>query len=95
MTPSTLTIVVDGQKFPHYGGNKTMEKSSPYSITERGVPELIPVLCSRPADDVSRKPGGRLPLLYARFTVTPQPLRGLLPILLLAEQKHDGCEQFA
>jgi len=26
MTPSTLTIVVDGQTFPHYGGNKTMEK---------------------------------------------------------------------
>ena len=24
----------------------------------------------------------------------PQPLRGLLPILLLGEQKHDGCEQF-
>ena len=24
-----------------------------------------------------------------------QPLRGLLPILLLAEQRHDGCEQFA
>jgi len=25
----------------------------------------------------------------------PQPLRGLLPILLLGEQSHDGCEQFA
>ena len=25
----------------------------------------------------------------------PQPLRGLLPISLLGEQKHDGCEQFA
>jgi len=24
-----------------------------------------------------------------------QPLRGLLPISLLGEQKHDGCEQFA
>ena len=24
-----------------------------------------------------------------------QPLRGLLPILLLVEQRHDGCEQFA
>ena len=23
-----------------------------------------------------------------------QPLRGLLPILLLGEQRHDGCEQF-
>jgi len=25
----------------------------------------------------------------------PQPLRGLLPILLLGEQRHDGCGQFA
>jgi len=25
----------------------------------------------------------------------PQPLRGLLPILLLGEQRYDGCEQFA
>jgi len=24
-----------------------------------------------------------------------QPLRGLLPVSLLGEQKHDGCEQFA
>ena len=31
-------------------------------------------------------PGLRLP---------PQPLRGLLPVLLLGEQRHDGCEQFA
>ena len=25
----------------------------------------------------------------------PQPLKGLLPILLLGEQRHNGCEQFA
>ena len=37
--------------------------ASPYSITERRVPELIPVLGSQPAGDVSHKPGGRLPLL--------------------------------
>jgi len=37
-------------------------KGSPYSITERRVPELIPVLGSQHADDVSHKPGGRLPL---------------------------------
>jgi len=24
----------------------------------------------------------------------PQPLRGLLPVSLLGEQRHDGCEQF-
>jgi len=70
-------------------------KGSPYSITERGVPELMPVLGSQPAGDVSHKPGGRLPLLSARPAVTPASLRGLLPILLLGEQRHDGCEQFA
>ena len=31
-------------------------------------------------------PGPQLP---------PQPLTGLLPILLLGERRHDGCEQFA
>ena len=31
-------------------------------------------------------PGPQLP---------PQPLRGLLPILLLGEQRHNGCKQFA
>ena len=38
-------------------------KDSPYSITKRRVPELIPVLGSQPAGDVSHKPGNRLPLL--------------------------------
>jgi len=46
-------------------------KGSQYSITERRVPELIPVLGSQPAGDVSHKPGGRLPLLSARPAVTP------------------------
>ena len=63
---------------------------------ERRVPELIPVLGSYPAGDVSHihpavgchyfPPGPQLP---------PQPLRGLLPISLLGEQRHDVCEQFA
>ena len=35
-------------------------------FTERRVPELIPVLGSQPAGDVSHKPDGRLPLLSAR-----------------------------
>jgi len=58
------------------------------------VPELIPVLGSQPAGDVSHKPGGRFPLLSGR-PVVQQPLRGLLLILLLGEQRHDECEQFA
>ena len=44
-------------------------------ITERRVPELFPVLGSQPAGDVSHKPGGRLPLLSARPTVTPATLK--------------------
>jgi len=65
-------------------------------MVERRVPELIPVLGSQPAGDVSHKPGGILPLLSARPAVTPRnPYGGLLPISLLGQQRHDGCEQFA
>jgi len=46
-------------------------RGSPYSIAERRVPDLIPVL----AGDVSHKPGGRLPLLSARPAVTPATLK--------------------
>ena len=45
-------------------------KGSPYSITDRRVPQLIPVLGSQPAGNVSHKPGGRLSLLSARPAVT-------------------------
>ena len=50
-------------------------KGSPYSITERRVPELIPVLGSQPTGDVSHKPGGRLPILSARPAVTPATIK--------------------
>ena len=50
-------------------------KGSPYSITKRRVSELIPVLGSQYACDVSHKPGGRLPLLSARPAVTPATLK--------------------
>jgi len=50
-------------------------EGSPYSITKRMVLELIPVLCSQPAGDVSHKPGGRLPLLSARSAVTLATLK--------------------
>jgi len=55
--------------------SKCVKKGSPYSITERRVPELNPVLGSQPAGDVSRKPGGRLPLLSARPAITPAILK--------------------
>jgi len=51
------------------------KKCSLYSITERRVPELVLVLGSQPAGDVSHKPGGRLPLLSARHAVTPATLK--------------------
>jgi len=44
-------------------------------MTERRVPELIPVLDSQPAGDVIHKPDGRLPLLSARPAVTPATLK--------------------
>jgi len=65
-------------------------KGSPYSITERRVPELIPVFGSQPVGDVNHKPDGRLPLFSATPAVTPATLKRLL-----REQSHSGCEQFA
>jgi len=52
-----------------------IKEGSPYSITERRVPELIPVFGSQPAGDVNHKPGGRLPLLSDRPAVTPATLK--------------------
>jgi len=52
-----------------------VKKHSPYSITERRVPELIPVLGSQPANNLNNKPDGRLPLLFARPAVTPATLK--------------------
>jgi len=77
LTVSCFSKIQIGFTFlvPAHPGKKG--KGSPYSITERRVPELIPVLGSQPAGDVSNPavgchyfpPGPQLP---------PQPLRGLL-----------------
>jgi len=58
-----------------HAAKKDKGKLSPYSITERRVPELISVLGSQPAGDVSHEPGGRLPLLSARPAVTLATLK--------------------
>jgi len=50
-------------------------KASPYVIAECRVQELIPVLGSQPAGDVSHKSGGRQPLLSVRPAVTPATLK--------------------
>jgi len=62
---------------------------SPYWINKRRVPDLIPVLGSQPAGDVSHKTGGRLPLLSTRPAVT------LATLKRAGEQRYNGCEQFA
>jgi len=62
-------------------------KGSPYSITERRVPKLITVLRSQTAGDVSHKPCHYFP---PGQELPSQPLRGLLPILLLGEQRHNN-----
>jgi len=67
-TPHVLTLLL----LPEHSKKS---KGSTYSITEHRVPELIPVLGSQPAGDVSHKPGGRLPLLSTRPAVTPATLK--------------------
>jgi len=52
-----------------------VKKGNSLSITERRVPQLIPVLGSQPAGDVSHKPGGRLPILSAGPAVTLATLK--------------------
>ena len=63
----------------YYFGNERQIRDwpigSPYSITERRVPELIPFLGSQLAGDVSHKLGGMLPLLSARPAVIPATLK--------------------
>jgi len=67
-------------------------KGSSYSITERSWSRFLAVSLQvtwniTPAVGCHYfPPGPQLP---------PQPFRGLLPISLLGEQRHNGCEQFA
>ena len=68
-------VVVNRSKPTIYVINSVKGKCSPYSITERRVPELILVVGSQPAGDVSHKSGGRLPLLSTRPAVTLATLK--------------------
>jgi len=63
---------------------KGKSKGSPYSITERRVLELSPVLGSQPAGDVSHKPGGRLPLERV-FSVVTYNVQQFYCLLLSAD----------
>ena len=82
-------------EFSSRGRNLLWNKGSPYSITERRVPELIPVLGSQSADDVSHKPGVGCHYFPPSLQLPSQRLTGLLLISLLGKQRHYGCEQFA
>ena len=64
-------------------------------LPSAGFPKLISVLGSQPAGDVSHKPAVGCHYLLPGLQLPPQPLRGLLPSLLLGGQRHDGYEQFA
>ena len=70
-------------------------KGSPYSITERRVPEQIPVLGSQPAGERVINPAVGYHSFSPDLQLPVQPFRGLLPVSLPGEQRHDGCEQFA
>jgi len=54
----TLRVRSDGAVSDGVSISNMLKKGSPYSITERRDPGLIPLLGSRPAGDVSHKPGG-------------------------------------
>ena len=80
--------------------HRVKDKGSPYSITGRRVPELIPVLGSQPTSDVSHKSGGRLSLLSARpaegcYQFRSLVNRGTMGVNSLpktvARQRH-GCD---
>jgi len=47
-------------------------KGSPYYIAELRVLELIPILGSQPAGDVSHKPDGRLPIAFRQACSYPR-----------------------
>ena len=83
-------------------------KVRPCSITERRVPELIPVLGSQPAGEVNHKPDCRLPLLSARPAVTPATLKRAatnfaawcfafsdLTLLVGRQEGHPACKKLS
>jgi len=48
------------------------KKGNLYSITERRVPELIPVHGSQPAGDVNHKPGGIAAVTFRKANSYPR-----------------------
>ena len=75
------------------GGGKNKAKVAHTRLPR--VPELIPILRSQPAGNVSQTPAVGCHYFPPGLQLSSQSLKGLLPILLLGEQRHNGCEQFA
>ena len=50
----------------------TKGKGSPYSIAERRVPDLIPVLGSQPAGDESHTPSGKAAITFRQACSYPR-----------------------
>jgi len=74
----------------HVAGVKVFKGSRLQSV----VPELIPVLGSLTVMRVIN-PAVGCNYFPPDLQLPPQHLRGLLPVLQLGEQGHNGCEQFA
>ena len=70
-------------------------KNVKVAITDCHVPELIPVLCSQPAGDMSHKLGDRLPLLSARPAVTLTTLNRAATSFIAGWTEAWWREQFA
>jgi len=70
-------------------------KGSPYSTAKHRVPDLIPVLAVSLQMTWVINPVVGCHYFPPGLQLLSQLLRGLLPISLLGEQRHDGCEQFA
>jgi len=70
LTLSAAMILPCGRDTTTIGLHKG--KGSPYSITERRVPELIPVLGSQPAGGVSHKPGGSAAITFRQACSYPR-----------------------
>jgi len=75
LMPMPLNFKTKQPCIVHSSTSYMTKKGNPYSINDCRVPELIPVLGSQPAGDMSHKPGGRLPLLSARTEVTLATLK--------------------
>ena len=86
------TLRTQGQKIKK---NKLWPRHGPYSTTERRVwswsrflaVSLQVMWLINPTVGCHYFPPG--------LQLHPQHLRGLLPVLLLGEQRHNGCEQFS